>query len=89
MRKLPDHETANVFTANQLLRSLLFLRRSISVHEVPSSEPSTAQLLRWPELEPPLNVRIVECVGSILRALKSQEIHWPGSFFEPKDERRL
>jgi hypothetical protein len=46
MRKLPDRTTANVFTADEALKSLLFLRRSISVHEAPSSEPSTTQLFR-------------------------------------------
>jgi hypothetical protein len=37
---------ANVFTALPPLRSLLFSRRSIPVHEAPSSEPSTAQLFK-------------------------------------------
>jgi hypothetical protein len=47
--KLSVPATANVFTANSLLRSLLFSRRSISVHATPSPDPSMTQFFRYPE----------------------------------------
>jgi hypothetical protein len=64
----------------------IFSRRLISLHDAPSSETSTTQLFRGLRFGSLRNIWIVRCVRAILSALKSQQIHWPGGFYESNSE---